>query len=480
MEMLATPQKRDNLEINASASPYLSSENTPKNSMQLDRMIGDYSLSQEISQKNRLLSWKATIAISGSVLVLFLVSWILYWAFHAKMWNWSFFITKSAAKARGFWRLYLAFFHRRFWIEWKYALPGILLLMAPSKMSAFKSIWIFFISNWTRTHFQIFTAESRPYFIFDLYIWRTHKCDCSYGMPSQMAEEGVLLYLVLLYEFTLHRSLTSKTWRVVIAMVMGFILLHILLALVVFGTNNLPQVANGILHAAFYYCLMLLFTTPLTTIFRHFLEHKPYAYRFITGSSLLIVSLTFLLWYWVYRFNVVADRIEHVRCGYCFYNSNAQLARKLTKLLAFPAMLVGSVLALLLLRPIYVGKNESMLKHHFSKIGLLRILILAASHFPLLLMLPTYNMKADFQLPVRSSIFILTGFTAVFLPVKLNAVFQLNFVGDLFPATFDPFKNEKLQELSPLLTADLPLHRRNMDARSHQVNVNPTIYQSTL
>lgn len=450
--------------------------NTSRSAGVIDK---DHSLSQEISEKNSMLGWKITITISGGIIILFLVSWILYWGYHEKLWRLSLHFAKSFKKRpKGLWKIYLTTFHWPGWTSWKYALAGILLVLSPSKVSALKSLWFFFLSNWFRAHFQTIVRESRPYFKNYLKAANYRKCDCSYGYPSQVAEEGVLIYLILIHEFVLHRSLAQKWSRISLSLLAVIILGNVLFCQVIFGQHSFLQLVNGTLHGAFFYCVMLLLTNPLTTIFRHFLEKKNYAQSLIIGSSITMYLITVLMWFSIYRWILSDDRVDHIRCGYCFYDSNKILKRRMAKLLTFSTYLIGITLGVFALQPIYMGKNESALWHHISWKGIARILIAAVVHLPLIFLHLAGKLTGDIQIFVRPTILIACGFMVAYLPVRLFALLSLSLRGDLYPKDFDMLKDEKTYlECSPLLSPDLPLHRRRMDAESHNVNVHGTVFR---
>lgn len=439
----------------------------------------DHNLSQEISEKNSILGWKITVAICGVLMVMYLVSWVLFWGYHQKLSDWSVGIVKSLKKPTGAYKTYLLIFHSPYWTNGKYVIAGILLTLSPSKVSALKSLWIFFLSNWIRAHLQIVLKERRPYFLNYIKAANFRKCSCSYGHPSEVAEEGVLFYLILTHEFFIHRTLTQRWKRITMASLAALIMGNVLYTQFVFGQHDIQQLANGTLQASFFYGMMLLLTNPLTNIFRHFLEKKSYARNFILGSTICMYLVSVFFWFTIYKWQVMDDRVEHVRCGNCFYNRNKILMRRMTKLLVVSTIMIGIILGVMLLRPIYMGKNESMLKHHISWKGLARILIAVVVHFPLLSLKAIDKLDGDLQIFVRTGIFILCGFLISYLPMRLFAWLNLSFRGDLYPKGFNLFSDKNTHiECSPLLTPDLPLHRRRMDAESHKIKIQNTVFKS--
>lgn len=389
---------------------------------------------QEEDHTGDILPKMTTVIISAAVVVLYFVFWLIQWIFPSSLWNWSVRSSESWSQVGGYWSFHFWVFSDPFWVWWP-ALFGILLIVTPRRASSLKSIATFFISSWTSFHFRIWGGSSRPNWVSKSIVMR-ESCKCCYGLPGNQAEIGFLLWAILVYELIAHAKHITRTGKLIWIGAATFIVLNITLAPIFYGQNGIWQTFLGLLHGACWFCLMLIFSQPLTNLFRDVINGVRKQQFVVLGVAAIMFLFNLVMWYSFEDDEIAEHAIVAVRCESCFASRNYSLRRQSARSVAFTHTFLGMIVGLILVNPKYYGLNDFMVNNHLSITGIKRIVIMAAMHLPLLLLLIRFSPGTTFWFD--SIVYFIVGIMVTYVDIVLNNKLQLNFKGDIYPANVAP------------------------------------------
>ena len=114
-----------------------------------------------IVEIHELMSKRNKRIVAGVCIVVYFALWIIYAIFREQLWDQSLKASSSLSKYSGFLHVYSWIFSEIFY-KWYVLIIGILLLCAPRKDSAVKSIACFILSYFCRQYLRLLIEESRP------------------------------------------------------------------------------------------------------------------------------------------------------------------------------------------------------------------------------------------------------------------------------------------------------------------------------
>lgn len=418
--------------------------------------------SSDIQEVYELLSRRSQIIIAVCVVVVYPVLWIIYGVFREPLWRASVNASVALSQHGGFLNVYSWIFSNIFY-QWYIALIAILLLFAPRKDSALKSITVFMVSYVFRQYLRLFIHEDRPQYVSSEIILRAG-CDCSFGMPSGHSEGSTMLYSLLFYELFIQTKHFSKFIKYLVTGFAFYIVISIMFARVYYGRHSIPQVILGSWQAMFFFALMIIFQKPLDIFFRKFLNRARLQFYVLLSIGFLIIASNLLLWF-LYFDGVIREKSKRrLICNKCFENDALMMRLPLGISLVLPSMYLGIILGFQFGLPNFLEYNDHMLRMHLSWKGLARISIMALMHFPMLVLIGL-NSSPDVAVPVGSFIYALTGFLITFADLFINQKLNIDFRGDIM--IFRCIKNEVSVPQYPQPTPDITPLSSHTPAHGH-------------
>lgn len=354
--------------------------------------------------------------------------WILYNIFKKELWNAS---VKTSAKLShyGGFLLYYSWFFSEIMYKWYFMVIAILLLYAPRKDSALKSISLFLISYFVRQHLRLFIEEGRPNYD-SLDIRLRNGCNCSYGMPSGHSEGSAMLYSLLIYELVIQTKHYTRRAKICVILVGIYIVLSVMFSRVYYGRHSIPQVILGAWQSIFFFSLMILFESSLDRFFRRFLNRgKPEATVLMT-IAIIMTATNLVMWYIYFDATIINRNLPIVACHHCFADRALKIRDDLGKGLTYPTIGLGMVIGYVYGRTSFLEYNEHMLKLHWSLRGLWRTLVMLAMHWPLLIAL-IVKMDPDVAVSVTTVLYLIAGFQISYVNLLLNARLHIFIRGDI-------------------------------------------------
>jgi len=401
-----------------------------------------------------------SLIISAATIGLYLLCWLIYWIFKSGLWGWSVETSEDWSDSNWFWAFYYWIFSGPLYIWW-IALIGILIVLSPRRASAFKSIFIYFVSVWTMNHFRQWSSSSRPMWVSEK-IEKWESCNCGFGMPAPESEVGFMMYALVVYELFMHTRHFTNAGKWVWFGLAAFIILNITLSRIYYGQASIPQTFIGMLHGAAWFGGMMLLSNPLTVFFRGVLNGVRMQQFIFLGISAFMFLFSLIFFYSAYDGSNRDSPIEHATCNECFVNGNREVRNKMARAFAYPTMLLGIALGILIYNPRYEGKNDFMLEDHVGVKGGTRIGLMAALHLPLFFLL--WPMRPGNTFWFFSLIWLIVGVLVTLGFYMLVDILGCRFRGDLS-------KHEATTEAEGLLSnqgANLNFNPYNKSSSSPQ------------
>lgn len=377
-----------------------------------------------------MISQKVVMGAGAGVIGVYLLMWMFYWIFKGGLWSWSLDWSEGWSQIGGYWTVHFWIFSKPLYVWWL-VIVGALLLLAPSKESAIRSLLVFFLSTWTNAHFRIWSGASRPVWN-DLDIVIRETCDCSFGMPSWQTHMGTLVWCLLVYDLVYKTKHFTKMAKITWIAVASFLILNLIFAEIFYGQNSVPQVFIGAFHGLAWFAGILILDPWVLKITRGVAEGNRIHQAILAGIGFLMMLLNFIIWYSAYDSSIADMDIPHKRCVNCFKTQNYGVRNQMARDLAFTNMFFGIALGLLVANPNYDGPNDFMVENHLSVKGGMRIGLMAALHLPLIFIL-FWSFRPNNTFWFNTLFWVVVGFLITFVDILLNSILGWNFKGDLYP-----------------------------------------------
>lgn len=380
-----------------------------------------------IPHKYIMMAKPKLIGITVAVVLGYIGLWFSYGFAKDELWSASDSFTEKISQYGGFLLVYCWTFSEIFY-KWYMIIVPLLLLLAPRKDSALKSIVVFVISYTVRQYIRLWVAETRPYYNNTNIVLRL-TCDCSYGMPSGHAEGSAMLYSLLFYELFAQANCNRKR-RIGLTAAWVFIVFSVMFSRIYFGRHSIAQVFLGMWQGLLAFFLMLAFEPFLNNYAVEFLNGSKKVVIFAVYTSLLFPIISVVLWYTSFEKEIETNTLPHQRCYECWQNNSSKLRSDLGPALMFPWLLPGLLLGLFLAKVCWTQCNLDLFRQHFSKVGLYRFLIVAACYAPLLLVIGI-SYSPNIKTPVSVIIYFGTGLLLGYAPPNAFQKWNLTFAGDI-------------------------------------------------
>ena len=399
-----------------------------------------------------------TTARKVSVWVVLLV-FKLCLVLHATSRTWIWNLSVATSEKLSAWPDFLQYY---FWLfsyplyMWFGAAPALLLLAAPKKDSALKSIFILMVSYWVRNLMRAFVRESRPIYGDNNIVMRS-SCDCSFGYPSGHSEGSTIAYGLMIYELIVqNKSIDPKTKTKAIV-ICAVIVLNVMLSRVYYGKHTIAQVLVGCTLGLSFFCLGIRFEEPLMLLFRKFLNGDLGSFLVIGGSFFFMICMNFILWFATFDSSIAGlKEFRSSKCSYCFDNNLLFFRNGTASALQFVAYGFGMFLGIYLLRTKYLKHSSCSFGDLFRVKNLTRVVLMVLCNAPLLLFAVIRKMRDPaLVLTVAAPTFLASGFSATFGFYKLCKLFGCGSPMD--PVLFGDMSMDELEAKSVQLQGDITI-----------------------
>lgn len=169
----------------------------------------------------------------------------------------------------------------------------LLLLMAPRKDIALRTITMIVINDTVQEFIRLFILEGRPF--YDMTTVSTLKeCFCSFGMPSGHLQGSTMLCCIVVYEICLHRRISKKQGFLIMS-VFATIILCMMFGRLYLTKHSLPQLVLGMWQTFVIFFLGLYFEDTLNNICRKFLNRNSRVVFWFLSTAILLATLATVL-----------------------------------------------------------------------------------------------------------------------------------------------------------------------------------------
>lgn len=389
------------------------------------------------------------------VLLAFKVCLVVHSTSRDWIWRVSVAASESLSAWPDFWQHYFWLFSNPLYV-WFGATPALLLLAAPKKDSALKSIFVLMLSYWVRNLMRAFARESRPMFGDNSIVMRS-SCNCSFGYPSGHSEGSAIAYGLVIYEFVVqNKTLDSKAkTKFVVAGVL--IVLNVMLSRIYFGKHTIAQVLVGATLGLSFVCLSIRFEEPLVLLFRRFLNGDLGSFLIIGGSFFFMICMNFILWFATFDSSIAGlKEFRSSRCSYCFDNNLLFFRNGTASALQFVAYGFGMFLGIYLLGTKYLKHSTCNFNDLFKARNFKRVLLMVLCNLPLLLFAVIRRLTDPAQILSLSALtFLASGFSMTFGFYKLCRLFGC--VSQMDPMLFGEMSVEELEAKTVQMRGDLTI-----------------------
>ncbi len=371
------------------------------------------------------------------------------------IWKISVAVSEKMSAWPDFWEYYFWLFSNPLY-RWFGATPALLLLAAPKKDSALKSIFILMVSYWVRNLMRAFVRESRPIFGDNNIVMRSG-CDCSFGYPSGHSEGSAIAYGLVIFELVVqNKSLTAATKKkCVVAGVL--VVLNVMLSRVYYGKHSIAQVLVGGTLGLSFVCLGIRFEESLVLLFRRFLNGDLMSFAIIGGSFIFMVCMNFILWFATFDSSIAGlKEFRSSRCSYCFDNNLLFFRKGTASALQFVVYGFGMFLGIYLLRTKYLKHSSCGIHDLFKVKNFKRLLLMVLCNSPLLLFSVIRRLKEPSHVLVCAALtFLTSGFCMTFGFYKLCKAFDCG--SQMDPLLFGDMSVDEFEAKTVQMQGDLTI-----------------------
>lgn len=305
-----------------------------------------------------------------------------------------------------------------------YVFMAIVLILAPKKDSALKSIFIFTSSHWIRQILKTSVKEGRPIFEANGIVSRAG-CSCSFGFPSGHSEGSAMLYALLVYDLVVQKKAVSRKVKFAWVMAAIFMVFNIMVSRLYFGKHSMAQVTIGCFEGMTSFCVGIMLERELDGLFMRLLNGDKQAFLFSLSMYASLGCLSFILWFFVFEDQLIRfNGFSPARCKTCFNHQLLLIRLGTVKGLAHPFIGAGLISGIGLLSPSYRHRDSPDLPTITIK-SVIKVCLMSLCHFPLVFMHFHLTSNTALELIIASMLFFIAGFTSSWGTAKLSNCLKL-------------------------------------------------------
>ena len=327
------------------------------------------------------------------------------------IWNASVELSEAMSAWPRFWSYYFWVFSGPLY-KWFGMLPALLVLAAPKKDSALRSLFILMLSYWTRILIRNSEMESRPIYDDSNKIVKNSECSCTFGYPSGHSEGSAISLSILIYEFVYQNSAMKRQERNLFTALGIFIGLNVMVSRLYYGMHTIAQVCVGGTLGLSFFFFGILFEKPLILTFRKLLNGEKKAFWKVAAVFILMVTGNLILW--VFKFNGDIrnlTRYTSVRCKECFENGLLAMRLHSVSNTQFIGYGLGMYIGVFVLQPKYTKHSSFTIRDLFQMKNAKRVVIMALCNITAALLIFSKNFQdPDASMIFTTVVFLVSGF----------------------------------------------------------------------